>query len=495
MGILGPAKRVSFLHGDPQGKPLRHRLLLHDLCFIALILLAVFSGGYGIYVWDHASRESQRINMLVQEIHQVRGDLYRQMKELFDAFFLQDSEALSEYNHYTQSILNHIGKLQKIATDDEEKKALFEIEQNYRNFVQEAPSLFYRYQAKPDHKNQKSLYKDIETGIFKHYEDVSKRAETLLIVKQNEIKDRLDEAKSHSIMVLSIPIFLACLMLILSRRTLKNAIIDPINDIILATNAISAGDLNHLVPEAGALELATLSREINKMAEDLAASRDALVKSEKQAALGLLVPMLAHNIRNPLASIRATAQIIDDPEMDKETHDSIQGIIFTVDRLERWTGAMLSYLHPIKPMLSEVLIADVVRGALTTLKPKLEEKSIRVFDNSAEIGDKILTDEHLLEQMLYNLLLNALEASPKGSEILLICKLKAQTLLIIIEDQGPGMPFTPNPHAITPGPTTKRFGTGLGIPFAFKVCEELGGTLSFNSRPAQGTSVTISLPQ
>jgi len=57
------------------------------------------------------------------------------------------------------------------------------------------------------------------------------------------------------------------------------------------------------------------------------------------------------------------------------------------------------------------------------------------------------------------------------------------------------MPFKPEPHALTPGPTTKRFGTGLGIPFAFKVCEELGGAMTFDSVPGQGTHITITLPQ
>ncbi|MDP8567470.1 sensor histidine kinase [Methylophilus aquaticus] len=477
------------------GKPLRFLLLLHDLYFIALIIFAVGSGAYGIYLWDQASKQSQRINILVQEIYLVRGDLYRQMKELFDAFFLQEGSALAEYNQYTTSILMHLEQLQKIAVDAEEREALNEIEEKYRKFVNEAPALFYRYQSNPDHQAQKSIYQDIETGIFTHYEEVSKRAERLLMIKQSEIKQRLDEAKRHSIAVLSLPIILACILLLFSRRILNNTIVKPIKDIMLATNAISAGNLTHQVPEAGAEELATLSREINKMAEDLAASRNALVKSEKQAALGLLVPMLAHNIRNPLASIRATAQVIDAPDMDKDTQDSIQGIIHTVDRLERWTGGLLSYLHPIKPMLNKLSLASIVQGAITTLQPKLIEKSIKITENSSQIKRPILTDEHLLEQMLYNLLLNALEASPKNSEITIECSLANQELMLSITDQGPGMPFTPDPHAITPGPTTKRFGTGLGIPFAFKVCEELGGALRFEPAPMQGTRVSILLPQ
>lgn len=478
-----------------QDKPLRHLLLFHDLYFIALIILAVASGGYGIYLWDKASKQSQRINFVIQEIYLVRGDLYRQTKELFDAFFLQEENALREYNQYTTSILDHLERLQNIAIDQQERDALIEIERKYRSLVNEAPTLFYRYQHNPDRKAQKSIYQDIETGIFRHYEEVSKRAEYLLMVKQGEIKHRLDEARSNSIAVLSMPLILACILIVYSRRILKNSIVRPINDIMQATNAISTGNLSHQVPEAGAEELAVLSREINKMAEDLAASRDALVKSEKQAALGLLVPMLAHNIRNPLASIRATAQVIDDPLLDKDTLESIQGIMHTVDRLERWTGSLLSYLHPIKPMLNQLLLSSIVQGALTTLQPKLNEKQIKVTEDSAHIKRLILTDEHLLEQMLYNLLLNAAEASPKGSEIQLACHLENNLLTLVMIDQGPGMPFKPDPHALTPGPTTKRFGTGLGIPFAFKVCEELGGAMSFESNAGTGTRIVITLPQ
>ncbi|MEZ0210659.1 MAG: ATP-binding protein, partial [Methylophilus sp.] len=165
------------------------------------------------------------------------------------------------------------------------------------------------------------------------------------------------------------------------------------------------------------------------------------------------------------------------------------------DRLERWTGSLLSYLHPIKPMLNQLMLSSIVQGAIMTLQPKLSEKNIKVVENSANIKRLILTDEHLLEQMLYNLLLNASEASPKGSAIHIQCALLDNILTLVIIDQGPGMPFKPDPHAITPGPTTKRFGTGLGIPFAFKVCEELGGAMQFDSQVGKGTRITISLPQ
>jgi signal transduction histidine kinase len=476
-------------------KSLRDLLLTHELIFIALILLAVISGAYGIHIWDKSSKESQRINLLVQEIYQVRGDLYRQMKELFDAFFLQEDGALTEYNSYTQSILKHFSDLKEIAEGDEEKNAILEIEQNYKVFVNEAPSLFYQYQASPDINTKKKLYQDIETGIFARYENVSKRAETLLNLKQSELETHLDEAKSSSIAILSIPVILAGILLLLSRWFLKKSIINPINAIKKATEEISTGNLTHKVPETGAEELATLSQDINKMAEDLSSSRDALVQTEKQAALGLLVPMLAHNIRNPLASIRATAQIADSPDHDKDTRESLLGIIHTVDRLERWTGALLAYLHPIKPQLNPAKLSNIVQSAIELLAQKMDSKQIKLILDISNKNQDILTDEHLLEQVLYNLLLNAVEASPKQSHLYLKADVIQQHLEILIIDEGPGMPFKPDPHALSPGPTTKRFGTGLGIPFAFKVCEVLGGSITFSSNGEKGTIIKLSFPQ
>ncbi len=476
-------------------RALRDLLLAHELIFIALIFLAAAAGAYGIYVWDKSAKESQRIHYLSQEIQQTRGDLYRQMKELFDTFFLEDADGKNEYDAYTQSILKHFNALNNLAVGTQEKQAVLDLESKYKSFVNEAPALFYRYQASPNAASRKSLYQDIETGIFSQYEAVSKRAEDLLALKQIELKKRLYEAKYASIAVLLIPILLAGLLLILSRLLLKRVIVNPINAIMQATNEISAGNLQHQVPEAGAAELATLSKQINLMAAELQANRDALVRTEKQAAMGLLVPMLAHNIRNPLASIRATAQLLDEPTDDDDTRESLQGIINTVDRLERWTGGLLAYLHPVKPQLKMVRFTSILDGAMLPLTQKIRDKNITLVQDIQPLNIEIHTDEHLLEQVFYNLILNAIDASPNGSSIAIETQLFDNTFTCNLHDKGSGMPFTPDPHTLSPGPSTKRFGTGLGIPFAFKVFEVLGGNITFQAALPQGTRITLSLPQ
>ena len=391
--------------------------------------------------------------------------------------------------------MQHFQKLEKLAVGTEEKKAIADLKENYKVFATNAPDMFNQYQISPNEASRKTLYQDMETGIFSRYETVSKRAEDLLALKQNEMKERLQKAKRTSIIILGIPILLAGLLLILSRILLKRAIVNPINAIMKATKEISQGNLQHKVPDAGAEELSILSQEINKMADDLAESRDALVRTEKQAALGLLVPMLAHNIRNPLASIRATAQVVDIKEGDKDTQDSINGIINTVDRLERWTTSLLAYLHPVKPALSKASLDKVMTNALIPLQQKLSEKNIELIKRIAIKDQEILTDEHLLEQLFYNLILNAIEASSQNSEIKINAEINEAILNISIIDAGSGMPFKPDPSALSPGKSTKRFGTGLGIPFAFKACEVLNGQIDFQSAEPKGTKIILYFPQ
>lgn len=479
-----------------KSKSLNDLLLIHELAFILLVVLAGAAGGVGIHLWDKSSQESQRINLLVQEVQQTRGDLYRQMKELFDAYFLYDATAFDEYNAYTTSIQKHFKKIKSLAVGKEEIRTIEDLEQSYNTFLKETKPIFDRQNLLSSVAVEKKLNSDLEAKVFERYELISSRAEKLLILKQRELEQRLTDAKNTSNALLVIPILLSTLLLLFSRIFLKRSIVKPIEGVLHATKEISAGHLEYKAPEEGAYEIAMLSKGINSMASALNMSQNALVRSEKQAAQGLLVPMLAHNIRNPLASIRATAQVLDSEQLDHDTRESLKGIINTVDRLERWTGSLLAYLHPLKPQLSKTTLRQVIHGALVPLQQKLQEKTIQLeLPDWEKADDQLYTDEHLLEQALYNLLQNAVEASPRKSKIEIHADISQSSLKLMIADRGSGMPFTPEPSALSPGPTTKRFGTGLGIPFAFKVCEALKGSISFNARNGGGTLIEIELPR
>lgn len=479
-----------------KNKSLNDLLLIHELAFITLVILAAAAGALAINFSDKSLQESQRINLLIQEVQQTRGDLYRQMKELFDSYFLDDPSAKSEYQHYTNIIQQHFIKLKKLTIGNQELAAIEDLHESYNRFITETQTIFNLHHETTQETIEKKLNSNLEYTIFKRYEVISARAERLLALKQHELAVRLQETKRITTMLVSIPIILATLLLLFSRVFLKLSIVKPINALLHATNEISAGRLQHKAPEEGAAELATLSSAINYMAEELARSQEALIRTEKQAAQGLLVPMLAHNIRNPLASIRATAQVADSDELDDDTRESLRGIIVTVDKLERWTGSLLAYLHPLKPHANKTSLRQIIEGAILPVQQKLREKSITLdLPDWAQANDYMVTDEHLLEQAIYNLLLNSIEAAPTQSTIEILPDINDSTMRILIADRGPGMPFTPDPNAVSPGPSTKRFGTGLGIPFAFKVMEALHGSVAFKARDGGGTLIEFELPR
>jgi len=146
-------------------KSLKDLLLIHELAFILLIILAGASGAVGIHLWDKSSLESQRINQLVQEIQQTRGDLYRQMKELFDAYFLNDIAAEDEYNAYTASIEQHFATLRELAEGEEERSAIRDLQASYEDFLIKTRPIFDRQMVFSSSALEKKLNTDLESDI------------------------------------------------------------------------------------------------------------------------------------------------------------------------------------------------------------------------------------------------------------------------------------------------------------------------------------------
>jgi signal transduction histidine kinase len=133
-------------------------------------------------------------------------------------------------------------------------------------------------------------------------------------------------------------------------------------------------------------------------------------------------------------------------------------------------------------------------AALSLLKSKIEEKNLRVIRAGWENDLRLNTDPDLMEQALYALLANAMDASPPGGEIEIRLMRSEGNLEISISDEGPGLPFDPQSNNLSPGPTTKRFGTGLGIPIAFKICQQHGWKLTFESGNGKKTRAIIAAP-
>jgi len=478
-----------------QPKSLKHLMLFYALGYLVLILASGALGGAGLYLWHQSSEESLRINSMVGEIQEMRGNLYRQVKEVFDMVFLSDPDAARQYQEYQKRIEQHLNNLDSAAAYNEEHEAINRLRQAYYVIKAQAADIA-RARAGMSLKQKRKIFDtDLEMAGFGRYEEAFSALEQLLQFQQVELQNRLKTLTQLAPLLLLLPILLAVILLILSRIFMQRAIVQPLSAVQQAALIISRGDLSHKVPEQGALEMMTLAKALNQMADDLAASRESLLRAEKQAALGALVPVMAHNIRNPLASIRATAQVINDAELPAELREGLSGIVGTADRLERWTHSLLLYLHPLKAQRTLCKLAQVVDNVLELLKPRLAEKEIHVVRKGWYGQTEIALDVQLVEQAVHGLLTNAIDASPQGGKLKIQIDQTPHEIMLTIVDQGTGMPFVPAVGDLSPGPSTKRYGTGLGIPFAMKVCEAHGGKIEYRTANPHGTDVTLILPK
>jgi signal transduction histidine kinase len=476
-------------------RSLRSLLLAHELAFLFLVVVTGALGGAWAYFWQKTSAESVRINQLTYSSLQIRSDLFRQIKEVTYARLTDNVAALQLYGDYSRRIEHRFNTLRELSQSTEEAAAVQSMQQSYSVLQNDMNNIFsdpYLVARVAPIKILDLQYEQVMVGDF---ERAQTRFEEMMRNKQKALDDTLARWTRFAPFILPLPILLAVALIAAARRWLRRGLLEPMKEVMQGAKLISIGDLGYEIPQTGVAEMTDLARAINQTAVDLARSRDALVESEKSGALGALVPVVAHNIRNPLASIRASAQLLDHADDHGEIEEIKTAIIDTVDRLGRWVSALVSYLHPLKPHPVPRNPLAVVDAAVKLLRNRLQERGISVVRNNWQVDAQVMVDPDLMEQALYGLLSNAVDASPNGSSLTLSTQAMDGEIHLYIDDRGPGMPFAPEPSSgLTPGPTTKRFGTGLGIPVAFKVCKAHGWTLEFENLSEGGTRVSISAP-
>lgn len=468
-------------------------LLLHELSFVLLIVVTASAAIGWAYAWQKSSAESLRLSAMNSHSQNIRGETYRQLKEVFDAAFLRDKYAADEYAHYLKRINLYFSDLNALAANGQEKQAIERVKRAYQDFYQQTRQLLG--QKNLNAQQRQLLDQQLEQQTFSRLETAFSRFDSLLMVEQRALTDRRQRWLSQMTIMVPIPVLIAISLLFLSRRYVQKNLLKPLAGVMRGARRISNGDLAHQIPLMGVDELTRLAGAINRMAAELASNRDKLVDAEKQAAMGELVPLVAHNIRNPLAAIRAAAQVTLDEQPEPAVSDALKDIMICVDRLENWVASLLSYLHPGKPHFARHSLPQLTDNVIALMQIQLDDKKIRLERSGWQASaSEITLDSHLMEQAVFNLLQNAVEASSPGSTIQCRYRQTADEVELMISDEGVGMRFDPVAEQVIDG-ETKRLSYGLGIPFALKVIKQHHGLLRYDADRGRGTQVIITLPR
>jgi two-component system, NtrC family, sensor histidine kinase HydH len=221
-----------------------------------------------------------------------------------------------------------------------------------------------------------------------------------------------------------------------------------------------------------------------------------LVASETLATVGEMASAIAHNIRNPLASIRSSAEIACDADEVHHIRQHAEDIMAEVDRLEHWLRELLTYARPLPHTPLPVSLSDVLQQTVQYFDKELARQKVQLLLELAEPLPPIQADASLLPQALHSLIANALDAMPHGGTL----TLRGQPLQdwhwvqLQISDTGNGIAKDHIARVFRPFFTTKHKGMGVGLGLAKRIVERHGGTIALSSTVGQGTTVSLRFP-
>lgn len=226
---------------------------------------------------------------------------------------------------------------------------------------------------------------------------------------------------------------------------------------------------------------------------------------ERLSALGNLAAGVAHEIRNPLSSVKGyisflDARLADNPAADGGMRDAVRLMNDEVERLNRVVSELLGVARAGELKLERSPVAEVVERALRLVAADAGAKNVKLTFRSLldEAETEALLDKDKLLQALLNILINAIQASPENSEVEIRLEEggeREEELRLEIEDKGPGMSYEMQSRIFTPYFTTKPDGTGLGLTITHQIVEQHRGRLEVTSLPGQGSCFTLILPR
>lgn len=280
----------------------------------------------------------------------------------------------------------------------------------------------------------------------------------------------------------------------------------PLNRIRKGAEVIGKGDFRYQVPVASHDEIGELAQTFNQMAiqlkesfESIQKSQERIIQAEKLSSLGQLSARLAHELKNPLTSIKMILQAILDgsptPEMTKE---DAEVILKEVKKLDAILTQFLSFAKPPRLELRPLNLGHVIEEVLSLMKTEFDRSRVEVLQEISGLPE-MKGDYEKMTQVLINLLHNSIEAMPEGGKLKIVVREILENdqrrVLLRVEDSGQGIPEEYRKKVFDPFFTTKEGGTGLGLSIVYSIIKEHQGSIELQSEVGKGTVFAVTFFQ
>jgi signal transduction histidine kinase len=278
---------------------------------------------------------------------------------------------------------------------------------------------------------------------------------------------------------------------VLSRRLTAS-----LENLARAADDVSRGRLDRRVETDAADEIGRVAHAFNTMTESLRRTLRQLAERQALAAVGEFASQLAHEVRNPLTSLRIDLQIAEEKlEPDARAAVALRRALSTVLRLDATVTGALRVARSGRIDPAPINLQAVLEGAAHAARPALERRGAAVtlqFEPNVDAHSS--GDAAALEQLFLNLLLNAAQAMSAGGHVEIAVRHEHDEMRVTIADDGPGIPANALPHVFEPFFTTRPDGTGLGLAVCQRIVAAHSGRIEIDTAAGAGTRVTVWLP-
>jgi signal transduction histidine kinase len=271
----------------------------------------------------------------------------------------------------------------------------------------------------------------------------------------------------------------------------------PLYKLVDFAKLLSKGEFGKKVEVESKSEIGYLGKTINELSVELKIYKQKMeesyrkmLRTEKLTALGRLSAGLAHELRNPLTSLKVLFQTLrNNPKLAKE---DISIVLSEVDQMDGLLSKFLNFSKREEFNLEEVDINKIIKQVLNLTRFQMENQSIKQNTNFSEF-QKIKVDRSMIEQVFMNLILNAIESMPDGGSLDIASSLNNEYVVVQLKDSGNGIPEEMHEKVFDPFFTTKNDGTGLGLSIVYNIVNLHKGDINLTSN-REGTTITLKFP-
>ena len=299
---------------------------------------------------------------------------------------------------------------------------------------------------------------------------------TMLLVPQAEI-DRTRRAAAAPILWTALAGAVAAALLGIA---LARTVARPLGRLAAEAERAAGGELAFKASPGGGREVEALSASLERMSAALRGAREESVRSERMAVAGQMAAALAHEVRNPLTSARMTVEMLLAEERGSQAAEHLRAVLDELGRLELVVDEMVSFARPTPPVLARVELHALAAEVLAFMRRQLDHAHVRAATEFDPAAPSARADRNKIKQVLVNLVLNAIQAQPRGGGLTVRVRPASGAdgrVVLEVADTGSGVRPEELDKIFAPFYTTKSGGAGLGLSVSRRIAEEHGGTL------------------